>query len=272
MKKTYESLGVLFAVGVMSLMQACQKDDQFSTSQDDVTLKKAGFVNNPVRTFYSSTIPLGNGVVRAWVTENLNGEPVAVGVNLSEKALQNLPTEPAIYTLEFPKNKGKNFYTLVGLDWNPQGHEPEVFYGLPHFDFHFYIIPDEERQAIPLLLPPAMDLSPAPQYIPDLYMQTPGIVPQMGAHWVDVTSPEFQPGGTFTKTFIWGSYNGEFIFWEPMITRDYLLSKPDDLIELRQPDAFQKDGYYPTNYCVTYSVSPKQYTIALLNLVYHEGQ
>jgi len=117
-----------------------------------------------------------------------------------------------------------------------------------------------------------MDLAPAPKYIPDLYMQTPGLVPQMGSHWVDVTSPEFQPGGTFTKTFIWGSYNGEFIFWEPMLTLDYLLSKPDDLIDLRQPDAYQRDGYYATQYCVTYSASPKQYTIALLNLVYRKGE
>ena len=108
----------------------------------------------------------------------------------------------------------------------------------------------KQRQAIPLLMPPAMDVAPAPQYIPDLYMLTPGIVPQMGAHWVDVTSPEFQPVVTFTKTFIWGSFNGEFIFWEPMITLDYLLSKPDDLIELRQPDSFQRDGFYATHYGV----------------------
>jgi len=272
MKKAYRSLGVLFAVSVLSLLQACQKEDQFSTSQDDVSLKKAGNLNNPVRTFYSSTIPIGNGIARAWVKENLNGEPVAVGLNLSEKALENLPLEQAEYTFILPKNKGKNFYTLVGLDWNPQGHEPEHVYDLPHFDVHFYTIPDEERLAIPLVLPPAMDLAPAPQYIPDLYVETPGIVPQMGAHWVDVTSPEFQPGGVFTKTFIWGSYNGEFIFWEPMITRNYLLSKPDDLVKLRQPNAFQKDGYYATYYHVYYSTSPNQYTIALENLVYHKGE
>jgi len=271
MKKTYESLGVLFAVGVMSLMQACQKDDQFSTSQDDVTLKKAGILNNPDRTFYSPTLPIGNGIGRAWVTEDINGEPVAVGVNLSEKALENLPLEPAMFTFTLPKNKGENFYTLVGLDWNPEGHEPPHVYDLPHFDVHFYIIPDEERMAIPPLAPPLFDEAPAPQYVPDFYMQTPGVVPQMGAHWVDVTSAEFN-GGTFTRTFIWGSYDGEFIFWEPMVTRDYLLSRPDEIINISQPDAFQKDGYYPTNYCVTYSVSPKQYTIALLNLVYHEGQ
>jgi len=271
MKRTYRSLGVLLAVGAISLLQACQKDDQFSAESDAVALKKAGSINNPDRTFYSQTLPIGNGVARAWVTENLNGKPVAVGINLSDKALENLPAEPAMFTFTLPKNKGENFYTFVALDWNPHGHEPPYVYDLPHFDFHFYIIPDEEVMGIPLLTPPQMDVAPYPQYVPPLYIQTPGIVPQMGAHWVDVTSPEFN-GGTFTRTFIWGSYAGEFIFWEPMVTRAFLLSKPDEIINLRQPSAFQRDGYYPTQYCVTYSVSPKQYTIALLNLQYHEGE
>lgn len=70
-----------------------------------------------------------------------------MGVNLSEKALENLPTEPAQYVLILPKNKGKNFYTHVLIDWNPQGHEPLFAYGLPHFDFHFYIIPNDARMA-----------------------------------------------------------------------------------------------------------------------------
>lgn len=70
-----------------------------------------------------------------------------MGVNLSEKALENLPTEPAQYVLILPKNKGKNFYTHVLIDWNPQGHEALFAYGLPHFDFHFYIIPNDARMA-----------------------------------------------------------------------------------------------------------------------------
>jgi hypothetical protein len=271
MKKTYKSFVVLLAAGAISFLQACQKDDQFSAESNTVELKKAVIVNNPDRTFYSTTLPVGNGVARAWITENINGEPVAVGINLSEKALENLPSEPAMFTFILPKNKGENFYTLVGLDWNPSGHEPPHVYDLPHFDFHFYIIPDEERTAIPPLAPPLFDKAPDPQYIPELYVPTPGIVPQMGAHWVDVTSAEFN-GGTFTRTFIWGSYDGEFIFWEPMVTRDYLLSRPAETIDIRQPAAYKKDGYYATQYCVTYSGSPKQYTVALVNLVYREGE
>jgi hypothetical protein len=49
--------------------------------------------------------------------------------------LTNLPDQPAQYVLYFPKNKGKNFYKHMLVDWNPQGHEPENVW-MPHFDFH----------------------------------------------------------------------------------------------------------------------------------------
>jgi hypothetical protein len=103
-------------------------------------------------------------------------------------------------------------------------------------------------------------------------MLTPGVVPQMGAHWVDLTSPEFQPGGTFTRTFIWGSYHGKFIFFEPMITRQYLLTHPGDLINIPQPSAYQSSGWYAKKYCIEYSSDPAQYTIALLDLTFQNGE
>jgi len=272
MKKNYRNFTVLLAVGVFALLQACQKDDQFSSKLNTVALSKTESKANLVSTFYSSTLPMGNGVARAWVSENSDGEPVSVGVNLSEKALENLPSGPSQYVLILPKNKGKNFYTHVLLDWNPQGHIPEHVYDVPHFDLHFYTVPNEERMAIGPDDFAQFANAPSAQYVPDHYLQVPGGEPQMGAHWVDLLSPEFSPGGSFTKTFIWGSYDGKFIFWEPMITRDYLLSHPNDLIELRQPSAFQRDGYYPTQYKVSYSASPKEYTVALTNLVYHDGE
>jgi hypothetical protein len=56
----------------------------------------------------------------------------------------------------------------------------------------------------------------------------------MGAHWADLLSPEFS-GSPFTKTFILGTYDGKVIFWEPMITRAYLLTQPDEFVTVRQP-------------------------------------
>ncbi len=274
MKKNYKQLGILLIAGIIAL-PACQKDDQFKPTLNELGLNNGKSATVLENTFYSKTVPLGNGVARAWVKENKDGEPVSVGVSLSEKALENLPSDPGVYVLELPKNKGKNFYTHVLMDWNPQGHVPPGIYDVPHFDFHFYIIPNDERLNIE-----ADDLAefanaPAQQYVPPLYLQIPGGEPQMGAHWIDLLAPEFN-NGSFTKTFIWGSYDGSFIFWEPMVTRAYLLSLKTNPgsgpVLLRQPSAYQQDGYYATHYEVSYSESPKEFSVTLLNLTFHAGE
>ena len=269
MKNYSTKFALLLAAGLF-FMQACQKDDQFVSDSSLADNPNKEINANRTNTFYSPTVPLGNGVMRAWVTQNAAGEPVSVGVNFSEKALENLPSEPMEIPLLLPKNKGMNFYTHALVGWNPEGHEPPGIYDIPHFDFHFYIMPNEER----LLIGPNDDAefanAPDPKYIPELYLQIPGGVPQMGAHWADLLSPEFH-GSVFTKTFIWGTYDGNVIFWEPMITRAYLLSHPDDVVSLRQPQAYQADGYYATEYVITHSESPNEFTVSL-NLEYREGE
>jgi hypothetical protein len=67
----------------------------------------------------------------------------------------------------------------------------------------------------------------------------------MGAHWVDATSPELN-GAPFTQTFIYGSYNGEVNFYEPMITEEFIKANPSFERTIPQPTKYQKTGYYPT--------------------------
>jgi hypothetical protein len=51
-------------------------------------------------------------------------------------------------------------------------------------------------------------------------------VPRMGLHWLDSKSPELPPAHRpFTATFIVGSWNGQVIFDEPMVTRDFILAQ-----------------------------------------------
>jgi len=271
MQKNLRVFVLLSVTGLVLLLQACQKDDLFNASLRGDGLSKSGSKTAPVSTFYSPAQPLGNGVARAWVSENKNGEPVGVGINFTEKSLTNLPSTPAQYVFKLPGHKGKNFYTHVLFDWNPQGHEPPHVYDLAHFDIHFYTIPNDERMAIGPYDTIQFGNLPDSMYVPPYYIPIPGGVPQMGVHWVDVRSPEFN-GGVFTKTFIWGSYDGRFIFWEPMITLDYLLTRPDELVTLEQPAFYKNDGYYATKFKVSYSSTPKEYTVALTDLVYHKGQ
>lgn len=224
-----------------------------------------------IRTFYGPAVPIGQGVARAWVSVNKQGVPVSLGVNLSEHAVMHQPVNHTEYILRFPRTATAMPFDHVTLGWNPNGHFPPGVYDVPHFDVHFNLIDEETRMAIPGIPPPYMDPAPAAQYIPQAYVQTPGVEPQMGAHWIDVLSSEFQ-GGTFTNTLIIGTYDEQVIFWEPMVTLQYLMTKPNDVRAVRQPAAYQVSGYYPTNYSVTYLDSPGQFTISLDNLVYHTGQ
>jgi hypothetical protein len=252
----------------IAVLQSCQKEGSplVSTSDLNTQLK-----DQPLNVFYGPAVPIGKGVGRAWVQENRDGTPVAVGLALSEKALEGLPQEGGSWVLFFPVNKGKSFYKHMLVDWNPNGHPPVGIYDKPHFDFHFYCITNEERLQIGPEGAAGFDSIPAPQYIPPYYFKIPGGVVQMGAHWGDLLSPEFN-GGPFTRTFIYGSWMGAFIFYEPMVTLSYLLTKPDGMLPVRQPSAFARDGWYPMNYGVSYTNHPGMYNITLLDLTFHSAE
>jgi hypothetical protein len=235
------------------------------------------------------------------------GIPFEVGVALSEGALEGLPAPmpmrmPAggehehvdshMYDLTMPGGHGTP-YQFVELDWNPGGHEPAGVYDTPHFDFHFYTVAKDVRDAIDPakmskdeylaksgLLPP--DAQRAPNYAALSAPGTPIVaVPRMGTHWVDVRTPELQAlfgrveaYRPFTTTFLHGSWNGQFIFDEPMITRAFILGRRtgatpaqrDTLIALPLPTAFPSAGYYPAAYRIAYDTETKEYRIALTQL------
>ncbi len=275
MKNYFRYSIVFLIVATVAFLQACQNEGGLLVNEDLTENPAAELKSQNVNTFYGPTVQIGHGVARAWVMVDKNGDPQSVGINFTAKALERLPEEPSSYVLYFPENKGWGFYDHALIDWNPHGHEPPGVYNLPHFDFHFYIISNEERLAIPPKAPSEFDTPPETKYWPPAYFETPGVVPEMGAHWIDLLSPENTPDpndGIFTQTFIWGSYAGEFIFWEPMVTIAYLNWKPDAEFTVRQPSAFQIEGWYPMNYEIKYSMHPEQYTVALTNLVHHDAE
>jgi len=201
-----------------------------------------------------------------------------------------------MYTLTLPA-QNPTPYKFVQFDWNPAGHEPAGVYDLPHFDFHFYTVPVSVRDGI---LPndaqyaakaanfPAADFR-APFYIdaatPAQTSPAAASVPQMGLHWLDVRSPELQAlaghpenAKPFTKTFIYGSWDGKFIFDEPMITRAYIVAKRsatdaavrDELIPVSTAAHYAPAGFYPSAYRITYDAQAKEYRVALTQLARHD--
>jgi len=253
MKSIINIFFISASVSLFFLFSSCRKQD------------------NPIKTVYGPAVPIGDGIGRAWVVEDASGKPTAVGIMLSEAALNSLPEMNEEYILTFDPSSATDFYKFVCLNWSAKGHIPINVYDISHFDIHFYTIEQSERMMIGSNGSAEIIVAPTTKYIPSSYELLIGGAPTMGAHWFDVIGPEFN-GTTFDKTFIWGSNNGQFVFWEPMITHDYLLSHSNSETALRQPAAFQKDGWYPKSYTVNYSSSPNQYMIALSNLTFQKGE
>jgi len=219
---------------------------------------------------YGPTAALGKGSIRAFVVMNKEGKPETIGMNFTASVLDDLPTDSTKeyeFPVELPEEAKVTGFDHLAVDWNPVGHEPKPIYGLPHFDFHYYRITKEEQATVE----PGPDNTPVSEiYIPRDYISNMIAVPDMGVHWVDSKAPEFA-GQKFTDTFIYGFYHGALTFMEPMISREFLLSKPDFTINIKQPKAFQKQGYYPTLSHIKYDAGSNQYIMTLEGLELREA-
>ncbi len=210
----------------------------------------------PKDIFKGPEVAMGNGKAWAWIRVGEDKHPKEIGTSFTHAAFQNLPTggnghqHDGAFLLRLPAEKELTPFNHVMINWNPNGHPPEAVYGKPHFDFHFYMESPEYVSAIPSYaqapedfdnLPPAGSLHP--QYIP-----TEGGEPAMGKHWVDITSPELQPENPapFTETFIFGTFKGKVLFYEPMITKQFIENTPVYERVIKLGSTFAKDGYYPT--------------------------
>jgi hypothetical protein len=196
--------------------------------------------------------PLGNGSARAWVALTASGAPGSIGVSMTDDALSGLPADEQNVALQLPEAARQAGYDHVWLNWNPHGHEPPGIYSVPHFDVHFYRISTAERERIDPSDPDyeaKLAKAPPAGMMPPGYVQTPGGVPRMGAHWVQADAPEFT-GHHFEKTLVLGSDDGQFIFVEPMITRAFLLSRAEVTLPVPTPE--RSPVWWPQSYEISF--------------------
>jgi len=303
--RVFATASVAFAIAGFV---ACSDPGSTNVASNGPALDRAGFDQAGAHRQYGTPQKVGNGTVRTYIVrdQKIAGRPLEVGVALSEQAMEGLPApvnspDPManmhMYTLDLPAQNPTQ-YKFVQFDWNPKGHEPEGVYTFPHFDFHFYTVPVEVRNSI---LPSDPNYAtkaanyPAPEFVAPFYIDAATAsggapasavtVPMMGLHWLDVRSPELQklagnPAGyrDFTKTFIYGTWDGQFIFDEPMITRAYILEKKtatdpaavDEIIPVPVAAKYSPAGFYPSAYRITWDAQQKEYRIALTQLAWRE--
>lgn len=256
---------------------------------------------------YGDANDLGDGYVQTYAQYDRHGEPLALGVTFPASMLQSLPSEPSDGNHCFDVDGDGHIdpmHECVGghenvlympdrvledpnvpfswslVNWNPFGHAPPTVYTYPHFDFHFYILDLETRNAIGAgpcaLLIDCDDFETAtapipPRYVPQDFQSVGAAEAAMGDHLVDLTAKEWSEPGSFDHTWIYGAWDGSIAFYEPMITRDYLLGQPDTCVPLKLPEAWETAGYYPLEYCMRYRPNRDDYTVSMERFVWRDA-
>lgn len=234
---------------------------------------------NGEMTVLGETEAVGLGIATPYAIMDKQGNPVEVGVRLTEKALDGLPQgdAPTMWVLNFPDEMVKTPIKNLMMNWYPKGRKPAELFGEPQLAFHFYTIDHSEAMSIN----PKVDTAKAnnlldPKYVAKDYIPEPGdpvekTVPAMGLHYLDSTR-EFGPGKPeFSEVFVYGNWDSKMIFLEPLATRKYLLTKPNLSSDIKQPQAYQHDAYYPTKYGIRWDEKLASYVISLNNLTKREA-
>ncbi|TQF74856.1 hypothetical protein FK531_01905 [Rhodococcus spelaei] len=229
-------------------------------------------------TWFGPAVDVGGGTARSFVTLDENGTPAGVGIRLSASALDGLTdaadVEMQTFPLELPDQTPPTAFEYVTLDWNPHGHGPLGLFAKPHFDMHFYMI---DASAVDEIDPARADFQsrasklPPAQYMPVDYIPTPGppemnTSPKMGLHWANRADGMIPGLYNFDQAVLAGSWDGAYTFTEPMMTRQWLQTRPTLTEDVRQPQAYAKSGYYPTTYSVTYDDAAAEYVVELAGM------
>lgn len=223
---------LILVVAASSFIFACDKD------------------KNNEKTFKSDEVTVFGG--KAWSSVSAkDGIPKEISFVVNDAVLNTAPAatpgeghNPANdFIIPVPAGAAAvTPFKFIMLNWNPAGHEPEHVYTIPHFDIHFYsTTPDE---VMGYMDNDKLNKEVPAGYVPANHISGPG-VPMMGKHYIDATSGELN-GHTFDQTFLYGAYDGKVVFWEPMITLDFLKNTSHFDRSLPQPEKFEKTGFYPT--------------------------
>jgi hypothetical protein len=228
-----------------------------------------GVLPASTRTTFGPAVNVGNGTAHSYVSRDGSGNLDAVGVNFTAAALTGLPNADTAFTMPLPANAAVAPYNHIEMDWEPFGHPPAGIYDKAHFDFHFYMVTPQQQAQIQPAAPNAA-ANPAPQFVAPGYILDPTrtVVPHMGLHFLDTNAPEFH-GKPFTMTFIYGYFQGNMVFLEPMVALDFLKSRATSRAAIAQPAAFQRHGFYPTQYGVSFDSLSQSYNFEVSALRPH---
>ncbi len=224
----------------------------------------------PIQLIFGDAELVDGNLVVSWARVHRDHGVKEVGVTIPVAVFDDMPDEDgdgphgAFATLDFPDVvQETTYFNHVELHSNPHGHptgpgsvNPDRN-RVPHFDLHFYAIPEELVWNIPFAAPPLPSVTP--DRLPAGYTQ-PGISEaEMGRHsaptWT-LTDPGF-----LTTVMIAGFLPdaSAMHFIEPMVRRERLLERTDFSLEPPMPAVLGQTTRYPTKCVAEYDADLDAY-------------
>jgi hypothetical protein len=93
--------------------------------------------------------------------------------------------------------------------------------------------------------------------------------------WSTPTGPEFH-GQRFTHAFVYGTWDDDVAFYEPMVTHEWYRRLVDGTrdgvwVPLKLPHAWERSGWYPARYCLRYRHNRDELTTSMEGFIYRHA-
>lgn len=215
---------------------------------------------------YLSNVPgaeerVSGGVVRSWARVDYYNKVSEAGVTLPFDLIKDPPSQPpetgprgAVTTLEFPLVVGDTtFLEHFELHYRKRGQGTDLFRE-SHFGLRFCSFPVAEFLKI---------TSPDPK-VPAKSRIPPGFTyPGPGEAVYQVGTRAMRPGDIGKKSdyvLTVGFYDGNLMFIEPVVKREFLLRKSDFELDIPMPAALGYEAYYPIRFRASYDAATDSYS------------
>jgi hypothetical protein len=253
------SLAAGLALAVITVLGFVGRQEARPDDSDGNTISEYAEKAQGVRLIWGERTVVDGSPIATWALLDPHDDTVlAAGVTFSQDLADEMP-EPgdgpdgAIASLEFPAVvQEATFLYHIEIQSNPHGHEaPPGSVNpdrnrVPHFDFHFYSIPEEQVWLIPAQAPPLPKV--AADYLPAGYTQPGPSILQMGRHAAPLWS--LADPDPLTAVMLAGFLpdGSRMHFLEPMISQEVLLSEQDFTLDVPMPKLFGSKMLYPTQF------------------------
>jgi hypothetical protein len=221
-------------------------------------LADANLTDPGSRLVWGESAIVDGGRIVTWAVVSADNQVLAVGITFSQKLAADMPEHGdgpagAIASLQFPAVvQETTFFNHLEIQPEPDGHVSPpgsngTVYSVPHYDFHFYGIPEDEVLAIPARNPP---LPPAYE-LPAGYLPAGPSLAEMGRHSSprSILSEERLSAAMVLGYLPDGS---RMHFLEPMVSQETLLSQQDFSLDVPMLTTFGREMLYPTTFEATF--------------------